>query len=202
MPFTLLSHQGPLIIFKKTNTKYITPFWLILGTIIPDLELPMRHSIHNIGPYSFYWGHSIFGQFFWTVPLCFSLSLVLLIIMNRFECFYSGNNYLKIIIDDLELNENISKRLLISIIISSFLGGMTHALLDSFTHNQSLLFYPLFIINFDFPVYFTVYFIDTLYQITILDILWYILSFVLGTITLIFLYRYLKNLHKQIKGQI
>ena len=69
MPFTIFSHQAPILLFKKNSYAYFSMPWLIIGTIVPDLELPLRQNLVNLGPYEFYWGHSLFGQFFWTVPI-------------------------------------------------------------------------------------------------------------------------------------
>ena len=85
MPFTLFSHQTPLLLVKRGRTPYLSNFWLILGTIIPDFELPFRENFHNIGFYEFYWGHSLIGQLFWTVPVSIVMGIFIIAFINIFS---------------------------------------------------------------------------------------------------------------------
>ena len=129
---------------------------------------------------SFIGGHSLFGQFFWTIPISLIFGYVLLFMIKLNNQFFSQKPILNQILVDLSIQKQFTKSGLRIAILSSFIGGLSHVILDSFTHSINIMLYPFIIIDYHVQELFVLHLFSLPYSITILDIFWYIFSILFG----------------------
>ena len=198
MPFTLLAHQAPALLLRNKSLRYFSIFWFSLGTIVPDLELLFRENFHSIYLFEFYWDHSLFGQFFWTIPISLVFGYIFFYIIKFNNQLISRKPILNQIINDISIQNQFTKDGFMIAVLSSFIGGFSHIILDSFTHSINIMLYPFIIIDYHSQELFVFSLFTQRYSITILDIMLYIFSIVFGLLVIY----YIIDCYKELKLKI
>lgn len=175
MPFTP-AHIAVVLPFRKwfRNPAYFSA--LVIGSIVPDMEYFLRFN-----PASGF-SHTIKGIFLFDIPL----ALLLLWLWNIYIRNSVVNYFPSYRFNDAEREtspgKNIKSYLLI--VVSAFIGIITHLLWDGFTHGKG---YFVQRIPFLGEEVFTAYL-----KMKVCYLLWYICSF-LGTIIVAFYFFRIKK---------
>jgi len=154
MPFTF-SHPVIVLPLKKINKNWFSLTGLIIGSLMPDFEYFIHMRLQNV------YGHSIFGIFWFCLPLgllcCFVFHNIV-----RNDLFRNLPSFLKsrlIIYCEFCWNKYFLKNWFI-VILSIIIGSFSHILWDNFTHSYGyfvklipLLSYEIYFRNFIIPIY-------------------------------------------------
>ena len=137
-----ISHQAPALYLKMKFPKRIDGPSVCIGAIVPDLTL-MFSNLRNIS-------HSFLGQILWTLPITFILTFIFSKYLASFVSKIAQKNGFipKIMkyfgMDNWYLlaNKRFGRRVILVVLYSSVIGGVTHLLLDLPSHRAIELFYP------------------------------------------------------------
>lgn len=128
MPLTFC-HPAAVLPFKTFPKKWFSMIGLIIGSMIPDFEYFLRMRI-NSGI-----GHSIYGIFFFDLPLSILVTFVFFNIVSQ-DFINNLPNYFKsrlLFITQVNWNNYFKKNWVI-VVYSIIIGTTTHILWDDFTH--------------------------------------------------------------------
>ena len=133
MPFTT-AHIAAVLPINKHYGKYFSTIGLIIGSVSPDLEYIIRMTL--LGHY----GHTTLGIFIFDLPVGFALYIIYYGIIHKKliahlpQILYSRFSET----ESFEWIPYLKKNFFI-IIISLFVGTITHLVWDSFTHDKEYL---------------------------------------------------------------
>ena len=133
MPFTT-AHIAAVLPIGKYYGKYFSTVGLMIGSISPDLEYIIRMTL--LGHY----GHTTLGIFIFDLPVGFALYVVYHGIVHKKliahlpQILYSRFSET----ESFEWIPHLKKSFFI-IILSLFVGTITHLVWDSFTHDKEYL---------------------------------------------------------------
>ena len=139
MPVSIFSHQAPGLILKIKYPNNFDGTALCFSTLVPDLIL----FIDPFLPFSFrYLTHSLLGLFIYTIPLTLILTILFCSYIGPFlanlgkkdSWIYKPLKYFGIDEWDSLKKKKYNRRYFIVASYSSFIGGLTHLLLDLFAH--------------------------------------------------------------------
>jgi hypothetical protein len=163
MPFTILSHQAPILYLKYRFPERFSLSALFFASVIPDLEVILDKFFPNTNTHL---AHSLLGIFIWTLPLTIISAMILLIVVviisNKYPIFknrvdkqfkfWGGFEKKK------EVRTFFTKPYLVILSYSAILGGFSHLLLDLPSHEKHFWFLP-----------FGVYFVPEILRISFAD---------------------------------
>jgi hypothetical protein len=130
MPWIAPSHQAPVLPLKTWKPQTFSGLALCIGAAAPDLEFILRLD------YDWIVSHRFAAQIYFTVPLVLLLHALMtrLVLPWLIPLLPSGAPFH---LHDLALiRPASSSRDWIRVGVSGFLGGMSHLLLDGFTHGN------------------------------------------------------------------
>ena len=195
MPFTLLSHQAPVMYFYSKYPKRYDLLALIISSIIPDLEVMLENLFYFPNTHL---GHSLLGIILWSIPLSLIFTFISINILKALEKvnFFSRSNFISEIVDffGYKKEESDYGEYIKIIIYSAILGSSTHLLLDFISHDTSFLFYPIMIFHMpdimslsiiDFGEHYLV-FRSFNFNITFTGIIWLLMSFFLAYMCILY----------------
>ena len=146
-----ISHQAPALYLKMKFPKWIDGPSICIGAIVPDLTLWFS-DLRKIS-------HSLLGQVIWTLPI----TLILTFIFSKYLASLLSKiaqkkgfipkvmNYFGMDNWSILANKKYDRKVILVIIYSSIIGGLTHLLLDLPSHRAIELFYPwAYLRNLDF----------------------------------------------------
>lgn len=124
MPWIIPSHQAPALALKAWRPRWFSGLGLALGSLAPDLEfiVPVRKQACL--------GHTIVGQFLFTVPVTLLLYLMSTEIVLPWLVPYLPRAWWDL--GALKRPRGIAWG---GVALSAALGGLTHIFLDGFTHS-------------------------------------------------------------------
>lgn len=146
-----ISHQAPALYLKMKFPKLIDAPAICIGAIVPDLTL-LFFDLRLIS-------HSLLGQLYWTVPITFILTILF---TKYFAPFISKiaqkHGFVPKVMTYFGFDEwhifaskKFNRRVILCVLYSSVIGGLTHILLDLPSHRAIELFYPWAVFrNLDF----------------------------------------------------
>ncbi|TDO77553.1 uncharacterized protein DUF4184 [Flavobacterium chryseum] len=128
MPFTF-SHPAIILPLQYLPKKWFSLTGLIIGSLTPDFEYFIRMRVQSI------YSHTLYGIFWFDLPLAIILSFLFHnIVRNKlFENLPQNIRSRIIIFTDFNWNIYFKTNWII-VIISIFIGVISHLFWDSFTH--------------------------------------------------------------------
>lgn len=137
-----ISHQAPVLYLKRKFPKWIDGTSACIGAMVPDFTF-FFFDLRKIS-------HSLLGQLYWTLPITFILTIIFSKYLAPFLSKIAQKEgiiprVMKYFgIDDWHLlaSKKFNRKLIIVILYSSLIGGLTHLLLDLPSHRAIELFYP------------------------------------------------------------
>ncbi len=154
MPFTL-AHPAIVIPLKLTGLK-LSMTGLIIGSITPDFEFFIQmKEVENIG-------HKWYGIFLFDLPVALLLAFLFHNVLRCSLLSNLPNIYRKRLIHLKEFNWNrYAKKNIKTVVLSIFIGVLSHLLWDSFTHYDGFfvelipaLSNEIALLKYNLPVYF------------------------------------------------
>jgi hypothetical protein len=147
MPFTF-AHPAIVLPLTKWNNEYFSLTGLIIGSMVPDVEYFIRMKIHSEH------SHTFSGLFYFDLPVGLILYLLFVsfirasfilhlpaYLRDRFQCVFRYKS-------------------LFIVLLSIFIGAVTHLFWDSFTHEKgyivqhiNLLKNNIIIVHFSIPMF-------------------------------------------------
>lgn len=204
MPVSIFSHQAPGLILKIKYPNNFDGTALCFSTLVPDLIL----FIDPFLPFSFrYLTHSLLGLFIYTIPLTLILTILFCSYIGPFLAnlgkkdiwIYKPLKYFGIDEWDSLKKKKYNRRYFIVASYSSFIGGLTHLLLDLLAHEYIHILFPIIMQSPDFLLYsiidfgtFYIGFIQIDANLPVYQLIWYIESLITFIIAL-YLLRYIKK---------
>jgi len=203
MPNSLISHQTPGMILKIKFPRKIDGTAICFGAFVPDLntivDLFTNIQFRNIT-------HSLLGQIIWTVPITIILTILFSKYIGPIIASYAKNdNFLSQPLKYLGFDElfhlekkKFDKKLILVVVYSALVGGLTHVLLDLPSHEYIELFYPFAVFHtpeilFIPLIFFNIFeFGGRVFTFSSFTIIW-IIEDAIFLITSIFLLRYIKK---------
>jgi len=130
MPFTT-AHIAAIIPFKKYTPHQLSISGLVIGSIVPDFEYFIRMTLYG------HYGHTIGGIFFFNMPVGLVLYLIFHAIVRQNTIIHLP----RYLYDRVGSADNFAwkpyfKKYFLLIIVSIFIGVLTHFLWDGFTHDE------------------------------------------------------------------
>jgi len=130
MPFTT-AHIAAIIPFKKYTPHPLSISGLVIGSIVPDFEYFIRMTLYG------HYGHTIGGIFFFNMPVGLVLYLIFHAIVRQNTIIHLP----RYLYDRVGSADNFAwkpyfKKYFLLIIVSIFIGVLTHFLWDGFTHDE------------------------------------------------------------------
>ncbi|MHA1990412.1 MAG: DUF4184 family protein [Candidatus Hodarchaeales archaeon] len=197
MPFTILSHQAPILFLKLKFPEKFSLSALFFSSVMPDVEAILDKFFPGTNTHL---AHSLLGIFFWTLPLTVISVLIFLIfvvlIRNHYPVLQKEVDkqfgYWGSFEKTKEMRILFSKSHLVMISYSAILGGFSHLLLDFPSHGDHFWFLPLGVylvpeilrISFaDFGTFRWLFFeVDLI--LTVYNIIWLLETFIGGIISI------------------
>jgi Domain of unknown function (DUF4184) len=130
MPWIAPSHQAPVLPLKLWKPHLFSGLALCLGAAAPDLEFILRID------YNWIVSHTFAAQMFFTVPLVMVLHAILTTVAFPWLLPLIPNRPPFHVHDLILVRPATSVRDWVRIGLSGWLGGITHVLLDGFTHGN------------------------------------------------------------------
>lgn len=131
MPWLVPSHQAPVLPLKRWKPEWFSGLALVLGTAVPDLVFILR--LDEGGSVA---SHTFSGQFLITMPLVVVLhavatTLVLPWLVPRLP---SGPPFHPHALS--QCRPATGSRALVKVALSGSVGGLSHVVIDGFTHGN------------------------------------------------------------------
>jgi hypothetical protein len=130
MPWIAPSHQAPVLPLKLWKPHLFSGLALCLGAAAPDLEFILRID------YNWIVSHTFAAQMFFTAPLVMVLHAALTTVVFPWLLPLIPNGAPFHVHDLILVRPATSVRAWVRIAFSGWLGGITHVLLDGFTHGN------------------------------------------------------------------
>ncbi len=127
MPLTFFAHQVVVIPLKSVRPRWFDGTALCVGSMAPDLSYALDDTRYDMGVRS----HSLGAQLWWTLPVALALTLVWRhVIAAPFGAVLPGR-----------FGEQVAalaraRRPLVMTAACAVLGGLSHVVLDGFTHSN------------------------------------------------------------------
>jgi hypothetical protein len=155
MPFTL-SHVISIVPIYRYFKKYFSISGLIMGSMAPDFEFFLRITLFGV------WGHTFKGIFFFNLPISILLIFIFHIWVRDALITYLPNSISKKYIRYFKFDWlKYFKKNYFKVIVSIFVGILTHFACDNLTHEPNYIS-PLYFqtlenklqfLGFELPVY-------------------------------------------------
>jgi Domain of unknown function (DUF4184) len=174
MPFTT-AHIVAIIPFKKYTPNPLSISGLVIGSMVPDFEYFIRMTLFG------HYGHTIGGIFFFDLPIGLILYIIFHAIVRKSTIVHLPNYlYFRVGSADCFDWKPYFKKCFFKIIISIFIGILTHFFWDGFTHDKeyffakymTILLHKINIFGHLIPLHFVLQMFSTLIGMIIL--FWYI----------------------------
>jgi hypothetical protein len=135
MPFTLLSHQAPVLPLKMLRPRWFCGTALAIGSMAPDLE----YFFHG-DPTSLH-GHTLAGQLYFCLPLTLALVWVVRSVVAEPLALHLPDAP-PLHMRDYRVVHHTPGRArasaidLLRVVTSALIGSLSHLFLDGFTHDE------------------------------------------------------------------
>jgi hypothetical protein len=130
MPWIAPSHQAPVLPLKTWKPHLFSGLALCIGAAAPDLDFILRID------YIWIVSHTFAAQLFFTVPLVMVLHLILTALLIPWVLPLLRGGAPLYLHDLALLRPAASARDWLRIAVSGWVGGMSHVLIDGFTHGN------------------------------------------------------------------
>ena len=174
MPFTA-SHIVAILPIKKNSRSYFSITGLIIGSMVPDFEFFLRMTLLG------YYGHRLTGIFLFDLPVGLLLFWVFRAIIRKPVIEHlPGYWYNRLTLNDADVKQPIFSKSVKVVIISIFVGIMTHLLWDGFSHDEEnylarflkFLLIEVTFMGFTSPIYNFIQLISSV--LGLIGLFWYI----------------------------
>jgi hypothetical protein len=174
MPFTS-AHIAAILPFKKQTPHVFSLSGLVIGSMVPDFEYFVRMTLYG------HYGHTFWGIFFFDIPLGVVLYLLFHAFVRRSTILHLPDYFYIRTANAEDFDwKSYFKIHFFKIILSIFIGVLTHFIWDGFTHDEEYYvarFFTFLFIDIEFlgkqiPLHFLLQIISTFVGMGIL--VWYI----------------------------
>nr|WP_199001063.1 DUF4184 family protein [Flavobacterium sp. ASV13] len=130
MPFTF-SHPAIILPFRYFHKKWFSLTSLVVGSMAPDFEYFIRMKVQSN------YSHTLYGVFWFDLPLVLLLSFLFHNVVRN-DLFFNSPSLIKsrvLVFTSFNWNHYFKENWA-AIVISAFIGILSHLFWDGFTHQQ------------------------------------------------------------------
>ncbi len=155
MPSVILSHQAPGVLLKIAFPKYIDGTAVCIAATVPDFELVFYRCAQLLADKEHPWQWGLSHNLLGLVVVALPVSILGTFVFSRWIApplaeFASGKSRLSNLLRYFGIdqwvclrNKKFSGMQFVVILYSALAGGISHFVLDAFTHRGMHLLYPL-----------------------------------------------------------